>query len=78
MSHWVKVSTSGLKRSKNAAVSGGVLYIFQLPAMMRRLIYKFWELSFLNVWEETEAGLNRGAEILRHCLSNVGEALART
>src|SRR6266849_2251943 len=38
ISQWVEVATSGLNLSKNAPVSLGVLYIFQLPAMMGRRI----------------------------------------
>ncbi len=38
ISAWVDSATSGRNFSKNATVSDGVLYIFQLPAMMGRRI----------------------------------------
>src|SRR5262249_18706048 len=68
ISQWVAAATSGLNFWKNAQVSLGVLYIFQLPAMMgvRRM------LDLHDRAQEACSLLDVCTEVVGHGLAYVG------
>src|SRR5271157_6594487 len=74
VSQWSAPPASGRNASKNAMVSAGVLYIFQLPAMTGFLIRS---VSKRDLRQEAFAVFDGHSEIGGHGLPDIGERAAQ-